>query len=163
MPAMLQDSLAGRRASLSLGDDQRWYVVRTLQLLPPEQLTKAARLFNGGFETAPSGSPFDWVFNGGSGVTIELDGHPEQAKGNALLVEFGPARVDFSGVTELVVLSPRNVPSQGELQVGRRQRTWLAMAHRLCRWDKPHRREPAGYRKRSDVAGVRCGLHRSDR
>jgi hypothetical protein len=68
-----------------------------LQLLPPEQLTKAARLFNGDFETAPSGSPFDWVFNGGSGVTIELDGRPEQAKGNALLVEFGPGRVDFSG------------------------------------------------------------------
>jgi len=42
----------------------------------------------------------------GQRVTIELDGRPEQAKGNALLVEFGPGRVDFSGVTELVVPSP---------------------------------------------------------
>jgi len=29
MPAMLRDSPAGRRASLSLGKDERWYVVRT--------------------------------------------------------------------------------------------------------------------------------------
>jgi hypothetical protein len=29
MPAMLRDSTAGRRASLSLGEDKRWHVVRT--------------------------------------------------------------------------------------------------------------------------------------
>jgi len=29
MPAMLRDSPAGRRASLSVAKDERWYVVRT--------------------------------------------------------------------------------------------------------------------------------------
>jgi hypothetical protein len=32
MPAMLRDSPAGRRASLSLGKDERWYVVRTRRI-----------------------------------------------------------------------------------------------------------------------------------
>jgi len=29
MPVMVRDSPAGRRASLSLGEDKRWHVVRT--------------------------------------------------------------------------------------------------------------------------------------
>jgi transcription elongation factor/antiterminator RfaH len=43
MPAVLQDSLAGRRTSLSLGDDERWYVVRTQ---PHRELQAARQLGN---------------------------------------------------------------------------------------------------------------------
>ena len=75
-----------------------------LQFLPPEQLTKIGLLFNGNFQTAPSGAPFDWRFSGGQGVTIQLSERPDQPGDNALLLEFGPGRVDFGGVTEMVLL-----------------------------------------------------------
>jgi hypothetical protein len=75
-----------------------------LQFLPPEQLTKIGLLFNGNFQTAPSGAPFDWTFSGGQGVTIQLSERPDQPGDNALLLEFGPGRVNFGGVTEMVLL-----------------------------------------------------------
>jgi len=84
-----------------------------LQFLPPEQLSKVGRLFNGNFETAPSGLPFDWAFTGGNGVTIQLAGRPDQLGGNALLLEFGPGRVEFGGVTQLVLLTPGSYRLKG--------------------------------------------------
>ena len=86
-----------------------------LQFLAPEQLTKTGRLFNGGFELTPSGLPFDWVFKNGSGVNIKFPQRPDQKGGRALLIEYGPGRVDFAGgISELVLLPPGTYRLQGE-------------------------------------------------
>jgi hypothetical protein len=86
-----------------------------LQFLSPEQLTKTGRLFNGGFELTPSGLPFDWVFENGSGVNIKFPERPDTKSGRALLIEFGPGRVNFArGISELVLLPPGTYRLQGE-------------------------------------------------
>jgi hypothetical protein len=76
-----------------------------LQLLPAEQLTNLGLLFNGRFETAPSGLPFDWVITSGTGVTIDLVPVPD-FDGRALEVAFQQGRIEFGSVTELVALPP---------------------------------------------------------
>ncbi len=43
-----------------------------LQFLPGSQLTAAGFLFNGNFDIAPSGLPFDWVFSQGTGVRVTI-------------------------------------------------------------------------------------------
>jgi hypothetical protein len=89
-----------------------------LQFLPDEQLGNAGRLYNGSFEIAPSGLPFDWVFSQGAGVTIDVAARPDQSREHALFMEFGPGRVDFGGVTQLVLLPPGTYHFQGKYQVG---------------------------------------------
>ena len=76
-----------------------------LQLLPPEQLRRAGHLFNGNFNSPPSGLPFDWVFTAGSGATIEIAPQPE-SNDQALFVQFGPGRVGDFGVAETMMLAP---------------------------------------------------------
>ena len=44
------------------------------------------------------------MFRGGHGVTIQLSERPDHPGDNALLIEFGPGRVDFGGVTQMVLL-----------------------------------------------------------
>lgn len=85
-----------------------------LQFLPPEQLSKVGRLFNGNFQTVPSGLPFDWVFTGGNGITLQVAERPDVEGDNALLMEFGPGRVDFGGVTQLVLLPPGGYQLKGK-------------------------------------------------
>ena len=71
-----------------------------LQFLPPDQLSNTGRLYNGSFEVPPSGLPFDWVFKKGPGVNIKFAPRPDQDREQALLIEFGPGRVDFgAGIT----------------------------------------------------------------
>jgi len=86
-----------------------------LQFLPVEQLSEAGNLFNGSFEFTPSGLPFDWVWKENSGFTIEIAAPSDQEKTRALHIEFLPdsGRVDFSAVTELVMLPPGNYQFQG--------------------------------------------------
>jgi hypothetical protein len=88
-----------------------------LQFLPPEELSKAGYLFNGDFEFARSGLPFDWNFTGKSGVTIQIADRFDSNGGRALLLEFGPGRVDVFGVSQLVVLPPGNYRFLGRRQV----------------------------------------------
>ena len=86
-----------------------------LQFLPPDQLSKAGRLYNGSFEVPPSGLPFDWVFKKGPGVNIKFAPRPDHDREQALLIEFGPGRVDFSGgISELVLLPPGNYRLEGK-------------------------------------------------
>lgn len=86
-----------------------------LQFLPPDQLKNTGRLYNGSFEVPPSGLPFDWVFKKGPGVNIKFAPRPDQDREQALLIEFGPGRVDFrTGVTELVLLPPGHYRLEGK-------------------------------------------------
>ena len=86
-----------------------------LQLLPPEQLRRAGHLFNGGFNSPPSGLPFDWVFTAGSGATIEIAPQPE-SNDRALFVQFGPGRVEDFGVAEVTMLAPGTYQFTGKFK-----------------------------------------------
>ena len=98
-----------------------------LQFLPQEQLASAGLLFNGDFESRPSGLPFDWVITAGSGVTIDLARRPGDGGQRALLVEFGHGRADFRGIAQYVMLPPGSYVLKGQYRgqlVGRRGLEW---------------------------------------
>jgi hypothetical protein len=98
-----------------------------LQFLPHEQLASAGLLFNGDFESRPSGLPFDWVIATGANVTIDLARRPDDPDQNALVVEFGQGRADFRGVSQYVMLAPGSYVLKGQLRgqlTGRRGLEW---------------------------------------
>jgi len=98
-----------------------------LQFLPPEELRTAGLLFNGSFEVAPSGMPFDWVITQGSGVTIDIVPTSDKNDGHALLVDFLYGRVDYHSVSELVRLAPGTYQFDGQYKgklVGPRGLEW---------------------------------------
>jgi hypothetical protein len=77
-----------------------------LQFLPADELRNAGLLYNGGFEIAPTGSPFDWIMPQGSGVTVDIEARPDADGGHALLLNFQYGRVDYASVTQLIMLAP---------------------------------------------------------
>jgi hypothetical protein len=98
-----------------------------LQFLPAEVLRKTGLLFNGSFEIAPSGSPFDWQVKQGSGVTVDVVPRSDKIDGHALLVDFLFGRVDYHSVRELVVLPPGTYQFAGQYKgrlVGPRGLKW---------------------------------------
>jgi hypothetical protein len=98
-----------------------------LQFLPPEQLRRASLLYNGAFEAAPSGLPFDWSIAQGTGVTIDIVPRSDKADQHALLVNFQYGRVDYRSVSELVMLAPGSYEFKGEYKgniIGPRGMKW---------------------------------------
>lgn len=98
-----------------------------LQFLPPEQLASAGHLFNRSFETIPTGQPFDWLITPGSGVTVEIAKHPDEADQHVLSTTFGHGRVEFRPVTQIVLLAPGGYQMTGKykgLVTGRRGLVW---------------------------------------
>jgi tetratricopeptide (TPR) repeat protein len=85
-----------------------------LQFLPADELRNAGLLFNGSFEVAPSGLPFDWVITQGSGVTIDIVPRRDKNNAHALLVDFLYGRVDYHSVSELVLLPPGTYQFAGQ-------------------------------------------------
>jgi hypothetical protein len=77
-----------------------------LQFLPPDQMSRAGFVFNGGFETVPSGLPFDWSITPGAGVAIDIDTVPDGGGNRALFVRFEDGRVDFGRVAQMITLEP---------------------------------------------------------
>jgi len=84
-----------------------------LQFLPPEQLARVEKLYNGNFDIAPSGAPFDWSLSSVAGVTIQIATRPDQSRGQALSLSFGSGRVDYRDVRQLVILGPGNYRFSG--------------------------------------------------
>ena len=84
-----------------------------LQFLPLDELRNAGLLFNGSFDMAPSGAPFDWTITEGSGVTVDIV--PTDKTGErALMVDFLYGRVDYHSVFELVMLPPGSYQLTGQ-------------------------------------------------
>lgn len=77
-----------------------------LQFLSPDQLSEAGFVYNGGFDTVPSGLPFDWVITSGAGVTVDIDADPDRDGNRALFVRFEDGRAEFGGVVQLIMLAP---------------------------------------------------------
>jgi hypothetical protein len=88
-----------------------------LQFLPPEQLGKAGRLFNGDFELALSGLPFDWILSRGTGSIVKIATRSDAQGGHALFMQFGPGRVKFPGVRQLLLLPPASYELRGTYKV----------------------------------------------
>ena len=106
--------------------DQLAYYV-WLQFLPPEKLEAAGFLFNGDFEARPSGSPFDWQAAAGVNVIVDFAPRLENPSDHALVVEFGPGRVEFPGVSQSIVLAPGAYLLRGSVNgevLGRRGVRW---------------------------------------
>jgi hypothetical protein len=98
-----------------------------LQFLPADELRSAGLLFNGGFESPPSGLPFDWQITSGTGVTIDVVPRPDKTGGHGLLVDFQYGRVAYRSVTELVMLAPGSYEFTGKYKgqlVGPRGLKW---------------------------------------
>jgi len=97
------------------------------QFLPPELVQSVGFLFNGDFNAKPSGSPFDW--RSAAGVNVGVD-FPLRAKGPSdysLMIEFGPGRVEWSGVSQMLILPPGSYKFRGSLSgevLGRRGVQW---------------------------------------
>jgi hypothetical protein len=98
-----------------------------LQFLPPDRLASTGLLFNGSFETKPSGFPFDWTVTAGAGATVEFPPLPDEPSGRGLRVDFSQGRIQFGGVAQAVLLPEGRYVLhgrfRGELE-GRRGLRW---------------------------------------
>lgn len=83
---------------------QRAYVAWAGQLQAP--IRSLGNVYNGGFESQPSGLGFDWRFEHTPGASIELLAGPGVTGRQALSVAFEQQRVDFHHVRQLLVLPP---------------------------------------------------------
>ncbi|MGC1861163.1 MAG: hypothetical protein WA733_08600 [Methylocystis sp.] len=100
------------------------------QFLPPDQLANTGLLFNGGFETKPSGVLFDWKLEQADGAFVDIAPRPDSPDKNALSVEFGQGRVNFGGVWEMVILPPGAYRLTGSYEgnvTGRRGMQWSVL------------------------------------
>lgn len=77
-----------------------------LQSLESEQLAHAGFIYNGGFDYAPASYPFqfDWSLKPGNGVIADLVTLEDSNR--ALMIRFGPGRVDFKPVSQTTMLVP---------------------------------------------------------
>lgn len=98
-----------------------------LQSLPPERLGQTGYLYNGSFEETPSGLPFDWIIKAGAGVSAGIVPNPDRQGQSALQIDFEQGRVDFGGVSELLVLPPGQYRLTGSYKgrvIGKRGLVW---------------------------------------
>lgn len=85
-----------------------------LQFLSPDQLATAGNLFNGNFDSEPTGMPFDWILPKSSGVFSKVRPRTDDAGNHALYISFGPGRVDYKEITQILMLSPGSYKFRGK-------------------------------------------------
>jgi hypothetical protein len=84
-----------------------------LQFLPPQRLAQAGYLFNGSLDAPPSGTPFDWTLTEGTGVAAQVGASGDKPGERGLSIQFGPGRVDYRDISELIMLSPGSYQFHG--------------------------------------------------
>ena len=98
-----------------------------LQSLDESQLARAGMLYNGGFDHASIGGPFDWTLNTGTGVLAEMTPGPDVVGKQALRIEFTVGRVEFGNVSQMILLAPGAYTLTGKFRGelnGRRPLEW---------------------------------------
>ena len=68
--------------------------------------------------------PFDWVLTKGSGVTMQIAARNDQPGQHALFLNFGPGRVDYHDVTQLIMLAPGSYKFRGKYKADLSERAW---------------------------------------
>ncbi len=99
-----------------------------LQFLTPEEQQNAGFLFNGDFKTAPSGAPFDWIFQTRGDVSATI-AHEVDVGKSALQIVMGPGRTEALDVSQIVALAPGAYRFKGLLRgdiIGPRGLRWTA-------------------------------------
>jgi hypothetical protein len=98
-----------------------------LQFLPPEALAATTPIFNGSFESRPSGLPFDWVLPARGTATVEFARRADRPSERALFISFGHGRVELGETTQMLRLRPGrhriNAHVMSEME-GRRGMKW---------------------------------------
>ena len=98
-----------------------------LQFLRPDELGGAGLLYNGNFETPLSNGPFDWRFEQGAGVSIDVAERPDKSGDHALRIDFEYGRVEYHSIKQLLMLAPGRYQLHGRYQgdlVGPRGLKW---------------------------------------
>lgn len=99
-----------------------------LEFLSPEEQKDAGFLFNGGFESKPSGVPFDWAIRTRGDVDADIVKDPDADGKPTLRIDMGPGRTENLDVSQMVVLAPGAYRFKGMLRgnvVGPRGPKWL--------------------------------------
>lgn len=98
-----------------LGRDQRWAeaYLTWAAALPVVQQSGLGNLFNGGFESDPSNSGFDWRFERVPGAYIERLPGAGVIGSYALRISFEERRVPFHHVRQLMALPPGRYRLEG--------------------------------------------------
>ena len=76
--------------------------------MPAEQGASLGFLFNGKFEFPLSGLPFDWEFQSGNGVRIEVVDLIDRPNQRAVSLDFIDGQVGASGVRQMTVMGAGN-------------------------------------------------------
>jgi tetratricopeptide (TPR) repeat protein len=98
-----------------------------LQFTPVEHFDAGNLLFNGRFGRKPNGQLFDWVTGSSEGATVDFVTEANADGRRGLNIGFGTGRVQFAGVTQVMVLSPGKYVITGKYQgqlIGRRGLRW---------------------------------------
>jgi hypothetical protein len=103
-------TLADLRDYVDLLVEKKFYDIAYygwLQFLPAAHLAGAGNVFNGSFEIALSGLPFDWRIGGGTGAAVEIVERSDRPGERALMIALGPGRVELAAaVEETLMLTP---------------------------------------------------------
>lgn len=86
-----------------------------LQFLPPDQLARAGLLFNGSFESRPSGLPFDWVFARERSSAAAIERRGDRSSDRALVIRLGPGRAEVDYLSQVIRLQPGQYRVQGSV------------------------------------------------
>ncbi len=77
-----------------------------LQFLGAEQLARVGPLFNGSFESRPTGLPFDWVPAREKGADVSIERRANRPSEQTLVIRLGPGRAELDYIGQLMRLQP---------------------------------------------------------
>jgi hypothetical protein len=98
-----------------------------LQFTPTEHFDSDNLVFNGQFQRPLTGPLFDWVIKAGAGVTAQIVTKPDEHGNHGLNLEFGSGRIEFGGVTQIMLLAPGTYQFSTQVKgnlIGRRGLVW---------------------------------------